>query len=235
MGKNDTTAKHNGLLRDKQKELHKLNSEKLNDKKFINGKLYLPDITLIIIDCLNVKRAINAIEKSTKDFEFGEVKLLTSLFSDYPYTVKIDPINRIEAYSHFCIKKLNDYVDTKFVLVIQYDGYIIGDKSTWNNLFYDYDYIGSPWYHWNGTGAVGNGGFSLRSKKLLEILQKDESINEYHNEDRMICRKYRSYLETKYGIKFPTKELAGSFSKNNIKDKNQFGFHQSGRRQPIED
>ena len=37
--------------------------------------------------------------------------------------------------------------------------------------FFDYDYIGAPWPN-NFVNRVGNGGFSLRSKKFLELTAK---------------------------------------------------------------
>ena len=56
------------------------------------------------------------------------------------------------------------------MLIIQHDGFILNHKA-WDNEFLNYDYIGAPVY-WMGNKLieVGNGGFSLRSKKLLKII-----------------------------------------------------------------
>ena len=171
----------------------------------------LANITLFGLDCVEIDRLIQASEICLKDFEFGKVKFLTSLESKNSHIVKIDPINYIEAYNDFMIKQMNGYIDTDFALVIQYDGFILNPEA-WTDEYLNYDYIGAPW--WNeGKFIVGNGGFSLRSKKLLEILQNDDSIQRFPDdpEDWFICVTKREYLESK-GIKFAPVELAKKFS-----------------------
>ena len=42
------------------------------------------------------------------------------------------------------------------------------DGAAWRPEFLDYDYIGAVWPHVLDKYNVGNGGFSLRSKALLE-------------------------------------------------------------------
>ena len=192
-----------------------------------NTKLKLSDVTLLIVDCCDVNRAIRAIEHSCKEVEYGAVKLLTSISTDYKYAIAIDHINSKEEYSHFCIKKMGRYVDTNYVLLIQHDGFVIGGKKAWVGEFMEYDYIGAPWNYTDGLN-VGNGGFSLRSKKLLDILM-DERINQYHPEDHHIGRTFRPLLES-IGIKFPAEELAWKFAiecgnKYGWDYKGQFGFH----------
>ena len=191
-------------------------------------KLDLLDVTLAIVDCVDIERAVKAINYSTKEVNFGKIKLLTSIKTDYANAVKIPEIKSKEEYSKFCIKELNRYVDTKYVLLIQFDGFVIGGKKAWKKDFLDYDYIGAPWNYYDGYN-VGNGGFSLRSKKLLKLLSEDNTINEYHPEDNLIGRKYRPYLEAN-GIKFSPEELAWKFAiecgnKYGWNYKGQFGFH----------
>lgn len=198
-----------------------------NKKILDEGKLKLSNITLAIVDCVDVNRAIKAIEYSCKEIEYGEIKLLTSLKTDYKHVVRCNHISSKQEYSKFCIKELNQYIDTDYVLLIQYDGFVIGGRKGWTDEFLKYDYIGSPWWYTDGFN-VGNGGFSLRSKKLLNALQ-DTEITQYHPEDHHIGRTYRKYLESK-GIVFPSEELAAKFSiekshKMGDKYNGQFGFH----------
>lgn len=190
----------------------------------------LPTVTLFGLDCINIDRLIQVAEICKKDFDFAEVKLLTSLPSTHPEVVQIEPIDSIAKYSHFMIHKLNSYIDTDFVLIIQYDGFILNPVA-WTDEFLEYDYNGAPWFR-RGEMVVGNGGFSLRSKKLLEILQKDPDIipiPEKEPEDIYICYDLREILEKK-GIRFAPVELAKRFSieMNEIvggKWTDQFGFH----------
>lgn len=193
----------------------------------------LQNITLLGLDCVDIDRLIQASEICKKNFKFGAVKLLTSIPSSHPNIVKIDPVNSIKAYNEFMINKVNDYVDTDIVLIIQYDGFILNPQA-WTDEYLKYDYIGAPWYEYegnidNGKYIVGNGGFSLRSKKLLNILQKNKYDVGNEPEDTFICVDLRKELE-KQGIKFAPAELAKQFSlESNEKDgvvwTNQFGFH----------
>ncbi len=58
---------------------------------------------------------------------------------------------------------------------------------------------------------MGNGGFSLRSRKLLEALQ-DPRIRLVDVEDVTICRAFRPLLEQEHGIRFADEALADRFS-----------------------
>lgn len=179
---------------------------------------YLDNVTLLGIDCLDIERLIFAAEISSKEIQFKAVKLLTHLDSSHDWIVKIPPINSIEAYSHFMIKELVDFVETDYVLIIQHDGFVL-NPNQWQNDYFDYDFIGAPAF-W----GIGNGGFSFRSKKLLKILSEDKNITQTHPEDTAICKTYRRLLEEK-GICFATAEIAHKFSiEANIWEE-QFGFH----------
>lgn len=195
----------------------------------------LYNVTLFGLDCVDIDRLIKASDICRENFEFAKVKLLSSIESDNPDVIKIDPINSIREYSEFMLKKMNDYIDTELVLIIQYDGFILNPEA-WDDDFLNYDYIGAP-LAVDGKLTVGNGGFSMRSKKLLEFLQNDHNINiesdpshKYgENEDWIISVMKREYLEN-LGIKFAPVDLAHKFSfeKNSIygaKWSGQFGFH----------
>ena len=180
--------------------------------------LNLDNVTLLGVDCVSIERLIFAAEVSASKIRFKEVKLLTHLDSDHPWVVSIPPIQSIEAYSRFMIKDLNQFVETDFVLIIQYDGYVLNPKQC-QIVFFDYDYIGAPTF-W----GMGNGGFSLRSKKLLEVLADQQEITQFHPEDKHICKTYRPFLESQ-GIKFATEETAVAFSVEGKIWNDEFGFH----------
>jgi len=195
----------------------------------------LKNVTLFGLDCINIERLIKAAEICCEKFEFANVKLLTSLPSNNKNIVPINHVGSIKKYSEFILKKINDYIDTDLVLIIQHDGFILNPKA-WNDNFLNYDYIGAPLWVEDKL-VVGNGGFSLRSKKLIELLQNDNNIyveeNPSHvygqNEDWIISVTKRDYLEEK-GINFAPVELAHKFSfeKNKLygpKWTDQFGFH----------
>lgn len=207
----------------------------------------LPQVTLIVIDCKNKKRAERALRISSKNISFGAVKLLTSIHVAQPYLglqqehaqstaqdtifngiteVIIPPVNSIMEYSRFMIKELHKYVTTEFALCIQWDAFVLNHLA-WKDNWLGYDYIGAPWW-FNDQANVGNGGFSLRSLRFLRE-SSNLRIKNYHPEDVVLCRTYRDSLIAN-GIRFAPETVASSFSiEGNQKYghiwTNQFGFH----------
>jgi len=187
--------------------------------------IHLPNVTLLCVDS-NAERIKEPLAKCTSHIKFGDIVCL------HP------DIRSKEKYSNFMIKEAYKHIKTDYVLIFQYDGFVHNWES-WNNQWLEYDYIGAPWHYTDGM-AVGNGGFSLRTKRLMEILGTDQNIKILHPEDHHICRTYRKYLEDKYQIKFAPVYHAENFSfegymqPKKFLDK-QFGRHGSNpRTAPIE-
>jgi hypothetical protein len=73
---------------------------------------------------------------------------------------------------------------------------------------------------------VGNGGFSLRSRRLLKALQDPTIQMAGVAEDETICRTFRPYLERRHGIRFAPPVLAEAFSfEVGYPMGHPFGFH----------
>jgi ADP-heptose:LPS heptosyltransferase len=176
------------------------------------NKKSLPTTTLVCVDCINYGEALTAIRKSMFQVDFARAVFFTDIKAynpNFPFEIiKIDKISSKEEFSHFIFKKLASYITTEHVIIIHADGYII-DGNAWDDEFYKYDYIGSPWLYPEGRN-VGNG-VSFRTKKLLDILASDDFMDVTHPEDDAICRLYGAYLEKKYDIKFAPTELADKF------------------------
>lgn len=201
-------------------------------------KRFLENVTLVGVDCVNIERLITAANISRREIVFGDTKLFSSLPSAEP-VIKIDPIKSKEAYSWFIMKDLPKHIQTSHMLIIQYDGYIL-NPAAWRDEWLEYDYIGAPWEWYTDGMQNGNGGFSLRSKKLMDIVASDDGIypvsdglNTHKEEDHCICRIYRKYLEETYQIKFAPVEVARQFSIEGWRSKNntwtnEFGFHGKG-------
>lgn len=204
----------------------------------------LNDVTLISATSVNIESAASALFISSKFCKFGAIKLLSpikpsSLHSSIEH-ILIQPMN-LYGYSKFMVEELFKFVDTKFCLVIQADGFVI-NPNMWTNKFLEYDYIGAPWqsYVESNKGRihfdknrVGNGGFSLRSKKLLDICShmKFDSLNtKLWPEDVLICHElYEEICNS--GARFAPLDLASKFSiEAEILELNNslgtsFGFH----------
>jgi len=197
------------------------------------SKLFLPNVTLLIVDCLEYDRAKLAFDHCCANIKFGDAKILTSLDIDSPEIIKIDPITTIEQYSDFMIYELYKYCNTEKMLIAQWDGFV-RNMAMWDDNFLLYDYIGAPWPSnllYNGvpsTFTVGNGGFSLRSRKLMEFMATDNRLTYHYLEDVMICQLNRAYLEMN-GFVFAPFELAYNFSWECGEEHDSFGVHQRMR------
>ena len=120
----------------------------------------------------------------------------------------IAPLQSRDAYSEFVLRSLLAHVDTAHVLLVQWDGYVV-NPAAWRAEFLDYDYIGATWFWHDDSMRVGNGGFSLRSRKLLSALQ-DPRIVLTEAEDVTICRAFRPLLERDHDIRFASEALTDS-------------------------
>lgn len=189
-------------------------------KNWSGKKLDLKDTTLICIDCVDAKRAIKAIEISKTYANFTNIKFLTSCDELYEHIVKIPNIKSTEKYSEFCIKELYKYIDTKYMLIIQHDGHILNPDS-WNNEWYNCDYIGGNVGWKNG----GNGGFSFRTKKLMEFVANNIKDIPTHSEDGVICKLERmGNVLIKNGFIFKQDKMFGN---DNDIWSGQFGHHRN--------
>lgn len=196
----------------------------------------MKDLTIVCIDTFSHELSKKSIQKTIQNIEPKQIIIFSdkNFYSDANW-VRIDKLTRND-YSNFCIKELYNYITTDFVLLVQNDGMAI-DSTKWTDEYFNFDYIGAPWPQsvFVDFSGVGNGGFSLRSKKLLYELQNDKVVyNGISNkikywdtsgEDYVICVEYRNYLESK-GINFASLEIADQFSHEfEPQRKPTFGFH----------
>ncbi len=144
-------------------------------------------------------------------------------------------MNSTTAYSQFVFKHLPKLIETPFLLIVQWDGYVI-DANSWNGNFRDYDYIGARWPWITDGKAVGNGGFSLRSRKMMSAMMESRfPIDDSKNSDWLVCRTYRPRLEGDFGIRFAPELIADKFSYETVDAREftkhwppTFGFHGMG-------
>ena len=195
----------------------------------------IKDVTLVCIDCNRYLQATEAILHSIRGITFNKVLF----FSDKPLVVPESNIDYIEIpkinnkidYCYFVMRRLHDYIQTSHMLIIQWDGFVL-NPNAWTDEFLKYSYIGSPWWKYQNDGMmIGNGGFSLRTNKLMEFVSNSPIIKDFYPEDEKICRTYRKEIE-KAGFTFAPIELAEQFSIEGcpaFPDKStyneNFGFH----------
>jgi len=178
--------------------------------------LLLPDVTLACIDTANHTLALRALAKSCEGIRFARVLLLTDgvppgvAVPPYVEIAAITPLRSRDAYSNFVLKGLLPFVTTGHVLIVQWDGYAVS-PGAWDPANVDCDYLGAKWSWHKDAMRVGNGGFSLRSRRLLLALQ-DPRIELVDAEDTTICRTFRPLLEREHGIRFGSEALADKFA-----------------------
>lgn len=211
-------------------------------------KLYLPDVTLVAPTGNNIEKTIESIQISCDKVDFGAVKLIThNKLDNHPDFIKFEeseyPMNTYTKYNEYVFLNLGKHVNTSHCLLVQYDSWIL-NADVWDNDWLQYDYCGAPWpkvensYMANNGDRVnvGNGGFSLRSKKLCDLpfkmnwnLKQEQS---FFNEDGNICCYWRREM-LENGIKYAPVEVAAKFSyenpiiENNFGKMKTFGFHKN--------
>ena len=146
------------------------------------------NLTIIAVSDIKINQTLEALFISSNYLQSFKTIIFSSkkINSKFKYKniihTKIRPINSLKDYSNFIIYDLYKYIETSHVLIVQWDGFVIKSKK-WNNNFMKYDYIGAPFiprdndfnYCKDVNGnfySVGNGGFSIRSKRLLEAPNK---------------------------------------------------------------
>ena len=209
--------------------------------------LDLSAITLLCVETRDPALAHFAIQKCTQQTRFGKVVLITDLakLSDRPDDqasnqaedqaedqkvtrlqgieyIQAPPINTTKDYSNLLLTGLRQYVAGTHVLIIQWDSFIL-HPELWTNDFLQYDYIGAVWPHHPDT-PVGNGGFSLRSVKLLEGLESPR-VTKRHPEDFCICVDNNALLKSEFGIRFAPAPIAEQFAIERSDWHPAFGFH----------
>jgi len=176
------------------------------------SKVDLSNVTLICADGREPEQASSLLAKLSAEYTFCDSKLFS------------DNLASIKDYNLFIAKELVNHIDSDFCMIIQTDGYPVYPDG-WEDCFLDYDYIGAPWYTqpWPREKLVGNGGFSIRSKRFLEEASKipfDGALGE----DVFFCRIKDEELREK-GIRFAPHDVAYRFAVEDMPWNGQFGFH----------
>lgn len=220
-----------------------------------SNKLQLKNVTVVAVSGINPDGAIKALELSMDGIDYYDAVIIShkrpSKISEHitfkqcrpMELVSKDPKNK-DDYSRFMAYNLCDYIDSEFALIVHNDAFVLR-PTQWTDEFLKYDYIGAPWpkdVHFTNEGVnvrIGNGGFSLRSKKMMSALNKlnlpfTDNGTGFYNEDGILCVYYRKQLED-YGITYAPVEVASLFSREkDCEDSHPspFGFHNNKKAIP---
>ena len=93
------------------------------------SKLQLPNVTLAAMTSVKVYETIKALEYSMQGIDFGEVVLITHrkplMLPDsitYKHTSKLTDI---DCFNYKMVYELGRYIETDYVLLIHYDGFVV--------------------------------------------------------------------------------------------------------------
>jgi Protein of unknown function (DUF5672) len=180
-------------------------------------KLPLPDVTLVAVDTICHELAALAIRECADQAQFGAIQIHTDdpapfrrLGIDAAF-IDAAPFRSLNAVMRYLWYDVPPHVQTSHALTVQWDSGIVS-PAQWSAGFLGCDYVGAPW-GWHGDEyEVGNGGFSLRSRRLMHyIADHRQEFPLGHPEDDLLCRHYRPALE-RAGFQWASTDMALRFS-----------------------
>ena len=192
-------------------------------------RLPLAQVTLCAVDTRAPALAAQSLLHSMRQVDFARTFLFTNGWLPAVVLpgieiIQIEPIRSGADYSHFVLRQLPAYIRTSHVLITQWDGFVTHAEA-WTDEFLVHDYVGAVWPEEPEDRSVGNGGFSLRSRRFMAA-GLDPRIEQLHPEDQVMCRDQRDFLQQVHGIRFAPPHLARRFAfENEAARGTTFGFH----------
>ena len=185
--------------------------------------------SIVVIDTIHYEKSQKAVEATLSTLHGSDgLPCVTKLYwiSDKPFTgditcevewVRIQSIQSYPRdYNWVTLVLLPLIIKEDYFFIVHDDGYAV-NSAAWTNEFLEYDYIGATWpdwcnIKWASSNRVGNGGFTMRSQRLLRALKATNLQYETGGEDYTICVDNGPLLEQQHNIRFAPPELADRFS-----------------------
>lgn len=202
--------------------------------------LRLPDVSMVMVET----RAHELLRITAEQFLAKVEPREVLIYTDRPELLAI-PGARVELVPDWKDKrKLMEFFSYEawrpatapFIFYLEWDAGLC-DVTMWRDEFLSTDYIGAIWWYQDGSPNVGNGGFSIRSRRLAEFQASVRSKwPSYH--DNMLCRDRRKEFESA-GFVWASEALANDFAfegfdrlgfENNLK---HFGYHSIHQAWPL--
>lgn len=195
--------------------------------------LKLPEVTLVLIETREHDLGQLALEDCERHVKFGDVLVFTDRVSQFMRAdrrcIAVPDWPEKIGWCRHHWQDVAPHVGTSHTLAIQWDSWVV-DPGMWRPEFLEYDYIGAPWWYKDGKN-VGNGGFCLRSTKLMRFLRKHRDRFPCTNtlDDDLLCRQYRFALQDE-GFVWAPDDVALDFAFEVVRpnpNARHFGFHAS--------
>jgi hypothetical protein len=187
--------------------------------------LHLPNVTLVAVDTTVHELTALALRDTLARVSFGEVLVFSDKDLGIPGCRNLPcAASSNKEAQEFVWYGATDHIRTSHALFIQWDGWVV-DPSFWSDRLLSYDFIGAIW-PWYDSLRVGNGGFSLRSLRLLKLLASRRDMFPFGlPEDSTLCRTHRIGLEVGFGMRWASEDDAMRFGYEHGPYHESFGFH----------
>lgn len=200
--------------------------------------LELPSVTLLCVETQMHEMARRAISDTVAKVKFAEVVIHTNKPDLIPIGgaryVDLQHLPDKIQHGTYCYNDSPKSVTTPHMIFLEWDG-AVRDVRAWEPSFLDYDYIGAPWPgkragQWTPREgcSVGNGGFTLWSKKLMDCLSANRATLRVAT-DTHISIEHRRALENLCGAKWASEPVGFQFSyehgTNEERSRPSFGVH----------
>lgn len=207
--------------------------------------LKLPDVTLVMVETMVHDLAAVALDDALERVHFGGAIVYTDrpeTFGDFTAIhagvpeVRVIKVpnwpDKLKAEA-FYYMEAQQAITTSHALMYQWDAGV-RDVKCWDPAFLAYDYIGAPWPGKRGGQwtpkpgfTVGNGGFTLMSKRLCDYVFAHRAALQIQTDMDMSYRA-REELE-RNGMKWAPEDVAYRFAFEHGDDTQRhtpsFGYH----------
>jgi hypothetical protein len=181
--------------------------------------LKLPDVTLVIAETRAHDLARRTINDLVSRVEFGGVLI----YSDDCWRIDAPGANYVKVADWpdkvssglFYYTEAATRIKTSHALLMEWDAGL-NDPAMWDDRFLDYDYIGAPWpslahARAHGSMNVGNGGFMLQSKRLIDFVYRNRDRFPVTTDMHISCH-FRPAIEAEGNFKWAPADVAGRFA-----------------------
>lgn len=187
----------------------------------MTATLDLPDVTLVAVFTVAHDLTLMAVDDCLRQAKFGDVKLFTDRDVGRE-AVRAGPFASLDEAGRFSTYTLPRHIDTSHILSIHWDSWIV-QPEMWRDEYLQYDYVGAPWWYRDAYN-VGNSGFCLRSKRLMDYIAANEAeFPMLMPEDLALCRVYQPRLP-QFRWAPPALAHLFAFERTRVTAKS-FGFH----------
>lgn len=201
--------------------------------------LALPNVTLVAVGTMLHELLRITISDCVARVSFGDLVI----YSDRADLINVPGARQIAApcgtdkkdVMEFYYGEAAQAITTSHALMIEWDAGI-RDVGMWRDEFLQYDYIGAPWpleylEVWGGDPEcnVGNGGFTLLSKKLSDLIYTHRAALPVSSDVHPSRDHRRAYEQLDSSIRWAPRSVAADFAFEHgtpgERDCPSFGYH----------